>query len=65
MAKNSRKKRKNGQGGRDLSAALMLLIPAVLAAFTAFMNALVAKDSGVMDALNAGGKKKGKRSGSS
>jgi len=55
MAKKSRKK--NGQRGRDRSAALMMLIPAVLAAFTAFMNALVAKDSGVMDALKAGGKR--------
>jgi hypothetical protein len=60
MAKKSSRK-KNGQRGRDVSAALMMLIPAVLAAFTAFMNALVAKDSGVMDAFKLG-KKKGKGS---
>ena len=61
MAKRSKKSR-NNSAGTSLLGALIMLIPAALAAATAFMNAIMARDNGAFDGLGLnGGTSKGRK----
>jgi hypothetical protein len=59
MAKRSKKA---GSPATSLVSALIMLIPAALAAATAFMNTIMARDNGAFDSLGLeGGTSKGRK----
>jgi hypothetical protein len=63
MAKKSKKA--PNRSLNNVLGALVMLIPAMLAAATAFMNTIVARDNGTLDSLLGDTKKKGRKKGKS